>query len=234
MLNFVLPDIFDDLDAFQEWCVVNNPCFYGFDMDRRFNLPMLTNLLGSRSTKLITSLHAILKHFLLRRMKTDVEMRLPPKKEYVIYAPLTVRQREAYECVLEGRIKEWLISGGVGNRNGVMGKSSMKVKEVKEEGKKKHSDKRMLRSEKTGRKSYADLDGDDDEYFEMLEKGEVEELGVRKSTAAELGSQHLYKSTRAFDLFFLFAILTSFARSEAGQQHAVAKHGDATAQSLFS
>ena len=171
---------------------------------------MLTNLLGSRSTKLITSLHAILKPFLLRRMKTDVEMRLPPKKEYVIYAPLTVRQREAYECVLEGRMKEWLISGGVGNRNGVMGKDkdSTKMKETKEEGKQKHSDGRTLRSDKTGRKKYVDLDGDDDEYFEMLERGELDERDARKSTATELGKEHLYKSTRAF-----FDFLSSYEYS---------------------
>ncbi|KAF8621446.1 hypothetical protein AX15_007800 [Amanita polypyramis BW_CC] len=190
LLNFILPDIFDDLDAFQEW----------------FNLPMLTNLLGSRSTKLITSLHAILKPFLLRRMKGDVEMRLPPKKEYVIYAPLTVRQREAYECVLEGRMREWLIGGGVGNGNGVMAKQkeSEKVHDRKEEDEisedvgENRNEKRRLRSEKRGRKKYADVDGDDDKYFEMLEKGEVDERGAVKSSVPsvkELGTEYQYKST---------------------------------------
>jgi len=146
-------------------------------------------------------------------MKCDVEMRLPPKKEYVIYAPLTVRQKEAYECVLEGRITEWLMSGGAGSRNGVMG--SVKVKEeVKEKtGKGKHGDKRKLRSDKKGsRKSYAKVDGDDDEYFEMLEKGELDdERGARESTAAELGKDYLYKSTRAlFDSYFLPVVLMRF------------------------
>ncbi|KAF8327701.1 SNF2 family DNA-dependent ATPase [Amanita rubescens] len=182
LLNFVLPDIFDDLDAFQHW----------------FNLPILTDLLGSRSTELITSLHAILKPFLLRRMKCDVEMRLPPKKEYVIYAPLTVRQKEAYECVLEGRIKEWLMNGGAGSRNGVMGSAKVK-EEVKEKvGKEKHGDKRKLRSDKKGsRKNYAKVDGDDDDYFEMLERGELDDDrdSARESTAAELGKDYLYKST---------------------------------------
>ena len=77
-------------------------CFVVFsDMDRRFNLPTLTNVLPLDEANY---LHTILKPFLLRRMKTDVEMRLQ-SKEHVIYAPLTVRQSEAYGCVLEGRIE---------------------------------------------------------------------------------------------------------------------------------
>jgi ATP-dependent DNA helicase len=182
---------------------------------RRFNLPILTDLLGSRSTELITSLHAILKPFLLRRMKCDVEMRLPPKKDYVIYAPLTVRQKEAYECVLEGRIKEWLMSGGAGSRNGVMGSAKVK-EEVKEQaGKEKHGDKRKLRSDKKGsRKNYAKMDGDDDDYFEMLERGELDDErdSTRESTAAELGKDYLHKSTRTFfDSYFLPDVLMHFS-----------------------
>lgn len=179
---------------------------------RRFNLPILTDLLGSRSTELINSLHAILKPFLLRRMKCDVEMRLPPKKEYVIYAPLTVRQKEAYECVLEGRIKEWLISGGAGSRNGVMGSAKVKEETKEEAGKGKHGDKRKLR--RGSRKSYAKMDGDDDDYFEMLERGELDDDrdtrdSARKSTAAELGKDYLHKSTRtSFDSNFLPEVLT--------------------------
>lgn len=65
LLNFILPDIFTDLDIFQEW----------------FNLsPAETGLSTSRTTRIVSSLHAILKPFLLRRMKVDVETDLPPKK----------------------------------------------------------------------------------------------------------------------------------------------------------
>jgi len=41
-------------------------------------------------------------------------MSLPPKKEYVLYAPLSVRQREAYDHVLDGGLRKWLIHGGTG------------------------------------------------------------------------------------------------------------------------
>ncbi|KAF8625454.1 hypothetical protein AX17_006855 [Amanita inopinata Kibby_2008] len=162
LLNFVLPDIFDDVDAFQTW----------------FNLPMMQNLLGyTRSTQLINALHVILKPFLLRRLKGDVEMRLPPKKEYVIYAPLTVRQREAYQYVPEGRMREWLISGGAAAHSGVNGDIMKTKRENEGEG----EGKRRLRSEKRARKRYADVDGDDDKYFEMVERGDVDERGALKS-----------------------------------------------------
>ena len=57
---------------------------------------------SERQQKLIQSLHDILRPFLLRRMKVDVEMQLPPKKEYVLYTPLSERQRELYEVAVRG------------------------------------------------------------------------------------------------------------------------------------
>lgn len=76
----------------------------------RFNLPSMQSTLGSeRSSQIIGSLHAILKPFLLRRLKSDVEANLPPKKEYVLYAPLSMQQREAYNRVLDGTIRQYLI-----------------------------------------------------------------------------------------------------------------------------
>ena len=61
-----------------------------------------SRLTSERQQKLIQSLHDILRPFLLRRMKVDVEMQLPPKKEYVLYTPLSERQRELYEVAVRG------------------------------------------------------------------------------------------------------------------------------------
>ena len=41
----------------------------------------------------------ILTPFLLRRLKTDVEFSLPPKKEILVYAPLTLYQVRQAKCV---------------------------------------------------------------------------------------------------------------------------------------
>jgi SNF2 family DNA or RNA helicase len=47
--------------------------------------------------QLIQSLHSILRPFLLRRLKKDVEKQLPEKIEHVIYCDLTRRQRFLYD-----------------------------------------------------------------------------------------------------------------------------------------
>ena len=54
---------------------------------------------------LIHKLHEILRPFLLRRLKVDVERSLPPKKEYVLYAPLSQRQREVYDAIVKGSLR---------------------------------------------------------------------------------------------------------------------------------
>lgn len=43
----------------------------------------------------------ILTPFLLRRLKTDVELSLPPKKEVLVYAPLTLKQQTFYKASLD-------------------------------------------------------------------------------------------------------------------------------------
>lgn len=43
----------------------------------------------------------ILTPFLLRRLKTDVELSLPPKKEVLVYAPLTQKQETFYKAALD-------------------------------------------------------------------------------------------------------------------------------------
>ncbi|KAF9467553.1 SNF2 family N-terminal domain-containing protein [Collybia nuda] len=171
LLNFILPTIFNDIDSFEEW----------------FNLPAMESSIGSeRSSEIINALHAILKPFLLRRLKVDVLVNLPPKKEYVLYAPLTVQQREAYDRVLAGSIRSYLI-----------GKNPAKEVVPVEESK---DGKRRLRSTggRRGKKNYA-VDGDDDEYFEMLENGELDERGVKDKAQErdmeELGREHQFKST---------------------------------------
>ncbi|KAF5270113.1 hypothetical protein FQA39_LY08525 [Lamprigera yunnana] len=79
LLNFLLPDVFNSSDDFDAW----------------FN----TNLcLGDNA--LVERLHAVLKPFLLRRLKSEVEKRLKPKKEVKVYVGLSKMQREWYTKVL--------------------------------------------------------------------------------------------------------------------------------------
>lgn len=43
---------------------------------------------------MLTKLHAVLKPFLLRRIKSDVETSLPAKKEIILYAHMTDLQKK--------------------------------------------------------------------------------------------------------------------------------------------
>ena len=51
----------------------------------------------SHVAQVITKLHSILKPFLLRRVKSDVENSLPGKKELILYAEMTQQQRDFNE-----------------------------------------------------------------------------------------------------------------------------------------
>lgn len=164
LLNFILPDIFDDLDTFQEW----------------FNLgTMQSRLSEDQSSQLIGTLHGILKPFLLRRLKADVEGLLPPKKEYVLYAPLSVGQRDLYDNILDGSLRNFLL--GVSKEAVVE-----KVAEIDVDAPMK------LRKQK---KTRYDVDGSDDEYFEMLEDGGAK-FKEPKEDASELAKQHRQLATR--------------------------------------
>ncbi|CAO1627411.1 unnamed protein product [Sympodiomycopsis kandeliae] len=109
LLNFILPDIFDDLETFEKW-------FDFSDLSEEGGSNRLLNREDSKAV--ITQLHAILKPFLLRRLKTDVESTLPPKKEYLLYAPLTTYQKELYESCVHGTIRKWLLERKTGLKLG--------------------------------------------------------------------------------------------------------------------
>ncbi|XP_010900333.1 probable global transcription activator SNF2L1 isoform X2 [Esox lucius] len=79
LLNFLLPDVFNSANDFDSWFDTNN-------------------CLGDQ--KLVERLHAVLRPFLLRRIKAEVEKNLPPKKEVKIYLGLSKMQREWYTRIL--------------------------------------------------------------------------------------------------------------------------------------
>jgi ATP-dependent DNA helicase len=99
LLHFLMPDIFDKLESFESW----------FDFSALKEKNGYEQILSEeRRSSLVTSLHAILKPFLLRRVKMDVEHNMPKKREYVLYAPLTQEQRELYEEILHGNSRAYL------------------------------------------------------------------------------------------------------------------------------
>lgn len=50
----------------------------------------------------------ILTPFLLRRLKSDVTLEVPPKREVIVYAPLTTKQETFYTAVVNKTIAKML------------------------------------------------------------------------------------------------------------------------------
>lgn len=96
LLNFILPDVFDDLEEFERW-------FDFSDLNSEGGSAKL--LSREQSQSIITTLRDILDPFILQREKKHVEKDLPPKKEYMLYAPLTLQQKELYQEVLNNSIR---------------------------------------------------------------------------------------------------------------------------------
>nr|XP_018266547.1 helicase [Kwoniella dejecticola CBS 10117]OBR88705.1 helicase [Kwoniella dejecticola CBS 10117] len=178
LLNFILPDIFDDLDSFQQW----------FNFDEMNNGATTEGLLNKSSV--VSSLHAILKPFLLRRLKVDVEKELPPKKEYLLYAPLTQQQKDIYQAIASGSIRQFLIdkkSGG-NDEEIVEEDETPVVEEVV-------SDVRASR--KKDRVNYK-IEENDSKFIRDLENGvKVDEpSGVKEKSAAEIGKEWALSQAR--------------------------------------
>ncbi|CAB4381043.1 uncharacterized protein OCT59_030161 [Rhizophagus irregularis] len=83
LLNFVLPKIFDSVKSFDEW--FNTPFANTGGQDK-------IALNEEESLLIIRRLHKVLRPFLLRRLKKDVESELPDKIETVIKVKMSALQ----------------------------------------------------------------------------------------------------------------------------------------------
>ncbi|KAL8932992.1 MAG: hypothetical protein Q9216_006573 [Gyalolechia sp. 2 TL-2023] len=92
LLNFLLPDVFGDSEAFDSW---------------------FTNQEEDQDT-VVQQLHRVLRPFLLRRVKSDVEKSLLPKKEVNLYIGMSDMQVKWYKKILEKDIDA--VNGAAGKR----------------------------------------------------------------------------------------------------------------------
>ncbi|XP_011041788.1 PREDICTED: ATP-dependent DNA helicase DDM1-like isoform X1 [Populus euphratica] len=99
LLNFILPDIFQSHEEFESWFDLSGKCN---------NEAMKEEVEERRRAQVVTKLHAILRPFLLRRMKTDVEQMLPRKKEIILYATLTEHQKKFQEHLINKTLEDYL------------------------------------------------------------------------------------------------------------------------------
>ncbi|OLY82644.1 Chromatin structure-remodeling complex subunit snf21 [Smittium mucronatum] len=87
LLNFILPHIFNSAKGFDEWF---NAPFAGTNGQDRVDLNEEEQLL------IIRRLHKVLRPFLLRRLKKDVESDLPDKVEHIIRCKMSALQSRLY------------------------------------------------------------------------------------------------------------------------------------------
>lgn len=106
LLNFILPDVFHDLELFQQWFNFDELTTMKDDEDDDETRKLIELNIQEN---LIHNLHTILKPFILRRVKKDVIMNLPPKKEYLIHIPLTLLQKKLYKDGLENNLHRSII-----------------------------------------------------------------------------------------------------------------------------
>uniref|UniRef100_A0AAX7UJC7 SWI/SNF related, matrix associated, actin dependent regulator of chromatin, subfamily a, member 2 n=1 Tax=Astatotilapia calliptera TaxID=8154 RepID=A0AAX7UJC7_ASTCA len=91
LLNFLLPTIFKCCSTFEQW----------------FNAPFAmtgerVDLNEEETILIIRRLHKVLRPFLLRRLKKEVESQLPEKVEYVIKCDMSAIQKVLYRHMQKG------------------------------------------------------------------------------------------------------------------------------------
>lgn len=114
MLNFVLPNIFKSVKTFDEW--FNTPFANTGGQDKM-------ELTEEEQILVIRRLHKVLRPFLLRRLKKDVEKDLPDKTEKVIKCKFSALQSRLYkQMVTHNKI---VVSDGKGGKTNARGLSNM-------------------------------------------------------------------------------------------------------------
>mmetsp|Transcript_15154 Transcript_15154/g.46849 ORF Transcript_15154/g.46849 Transcript_15154/m.46849 type:complete len:589 (-) Transcript_15154:74-1840(-) len=123
LLNFVNPQIFDDLQVFQSW--------FGFrNIGKETQVDDIID--DESKDRIVTKLHEILRPFLLRRVKSDVlKGVLPPKQEIVLYAPMTGLQRTYESLILEHKLKDQLAASGIPQTSHTVSEQNMLMNQRK-------------------------------------------------------------------------------------------------------
>eukprot|EP01122_Echinamoeba_exundans_P000089 TRINITY_DN10072_c0_g1_i1.p1 TRINITY_DN10072_c0_g1~~TRINITY_DN10072_c0_g1_i1.p1 ORF type:complete len:2057 (+),score=467.34 TRINITY_DN10072_c0_g1_i1:166-6336(+) len=98
LMHFLMPHVFQSHKEFKEW----------------FSKPVTSMVEGTtaQNDQLVQRLHSILRPFMLRRLKKDVEKQLPDKFEHVVYCKLSKRQRFLYDEYMSSTNTQATLRGG--------------------------------------------------------------------------------------------------------------------------
>ena len=98
LMHFLMPAVFQSQREFREW----------------FSVPVESMMEGKQqlNAALIGRLHAILRPFILRRLKSAVATQLPAKFEHTVVCRLSKRQRQYYEDFMAASDTRRILSSG--------------------------------------------------------------------------------------------------------------------------
>jgi hypothetical protein len=98
LLHFLMPHMFRSRKEFLYW----------------FSNPMNSMVEGESNVneELVQRLHSIIRPFLLRRLKKDVEKQMPKKYEHIVMCKMSKRQRTLYEDFISRRATQKALGGG--------------------------------------------------------------------------------------------------------------------------
>eukprot|EP01132_Coremiostelium_polycephalum_P012399 gene12399-15145_t len=101
LLNFLLPNIFDCVDDFEQW----------------FNAPFAATgekleMNEEEQLLIIQRLHKVLRPFLLRRLKKEVEAQLPDKVEKILKCEMSLFQSKMYHLIRTKGVSKFTTGNG--------------------------------------------------------------------------------------------------------------------------
>ena len=100
LMHFLMPHVFESHRDFKEW--FSNPMSGMVEGNSEYN------------DSLIKRLHKVLRPFILRRLKAEVEKQMPKKVEHLVRCPLSKRQRFLYDDFMcRAKTKDTLASGNL-------------------------------------------------------------------------------------------------------------------------
>ncbi|CAI5758017.1 unnamed protein product [Candida verbasci] len=116
-VNQAMPEGFANLDDFQQWFgkpvdKILEQTTLGTNSDLIDENEKTTSRMDQETKNTVARLHQVLRPYLLRRLKKDVEQQMPGKFEHIVYCRLSKRQRYLYDDFMSrAKTKETLASG---------------------------------------------------------------------------------------------------------------------------
>ncbi|CAN3373739.1 hypothetical protein DIURU_005541 [Diutina rugosa] len=116
--NQSMPDGFANLEDFQQWFgkpvdrILEQATAMTSNPDLIDESEATTSKMDQETKDTVARLHQVLRPYILRRLKKDVEKQMPAKYEHIVYCRLSKRQRFLYDDFMSrAKTKETLRSG---------------------------------------------------------------------------------------------------------------------------